>query len=132
MLISRKLDQTPSWKCFPKISSGCDTGILWKYLVWKDDLYGQTFNTTNRNYIELICFKETLWNNKASEHFRLWGKKWKKKSEKKRGVLIEMVIRGWNNAQSSDMTEHICHLISHKYSQFQVLSGHILKKKFKI
>ena len=27
------------------------------------------------------------------------------------------------------MTEHICHLIGHKFSQFQALSGHFVKKK---
>ena len=32
-------------------------------------------------------------------------------------------------ARSSDMTECTCHLISHKFYQFQVLSGHFGKRK---
>ena len=38
--------------------------------------------------------------------------------------------RGRNSVRSSDMTEHICHLIGHKFSQFQALSGHFLKKNW--
>ena len=40
--------------------------------------------------------------------------------------------RGRNKALSSDMTEHIRHLIGHKFSQFQALSGQFVKKKLKI
>ena len=40
--------------------------------------------------------------------------------------------RGQGNAQSSDMTERICHLTVHKFSQFQALSGHFRNKKSKI
>ena len=39
---------------------------------------------------------------------------------------------GQNNAWSSDMTEHICHLIGHKFSQSQALPGHFVKKNLKI
>ena len=35
------------------------------------------------------------------------------------------VSRGQNNAQSSGMTEHICHLIGQKISQFQALCGQL-------
>ena len=41
-------------------------------------------------------------------------------------------FRGRNKALSSDMTELICHLIGHKFSQFQALSGLFVKKKLKI
>ena len=34
------------------------------------------------------------------------------------------------NAQSLDMIERIFHLMGHKFSQFQVLSDHFVKKKF--
>ena len=37
--------------------------------------------------------------------------------------------KGRNNARSLDMTERICHLIGHKFSQFQALSGHFVNKK---
>ena len=49
------------------------------------------------------------------------------------GKLTEkpMPNKGRNNAWSSEMTERICHLIGHKYSQFQALSGHFVKKKLK-
>ena len=46
--------------------------------------------------------------------------------------VITVVSRGRNNTQSSDMIKCICHLISHKFSQFQVLSGHFVSKKLKI
>ena len=49
-------------------------------------------------------------------------------------IYINIYIdRGRNNAQSSHMTEHIFHLISHKLSQFQAsFSDHLVKKKVKI
>ena len=40
--------------------------------------------------------------------------------------------RGRNNARSLDLTERICHLIGHKFSQFQVLLGHFVNEKLKI
>ena len=40
--------------------------------------------------------------------------------------------RGRNNAQSLDMTEHICRLTSHNFFQFQTLSGHFVNIKPKI
>ena len=38
-------------------------------------------------------------------------------------------VRGRNNAWSSDMTECICHLIGHKFPQFQVMLDHFGKQK---
>ena len=40
--------------------------------------------------------------------------------------------RGRNNARSSDMTERIYYLMGDKFSQFQALSGHFVKRKLKI
>ena len=40
--------------------------------------------------------------------------------------------RGQNNARSSDTTEVICHLVGHKFSQFQALSSHFVNKKLKL
>ena len=45
---------------------------------------------------------------------------------------VSTKLRGQNNTPSSDMTKSICHLISHKFSQFLVLSGHFGTKKSKI
>ena len=45
---------------------------------------------------------------------------------------VSAKLRGPNNTLSSDMTKSICHLISHKFSQFLVLSGHFGTKKSKI
>ena len=42
------------------------------------------------------------------------------------------LCRDQNNAQSLDMTENICHLVGHKFSQFQALSSHFVNKKLKI
>ena len=46
--------------------------------------------------------------------------------------IKKLIAQGWNKAQSLDMTEHICHLISHKFSQFQSLPSHFVNKKLKI
>ena len=43
-----------------------------------------------------------------------------------------MYVRDQKYAQSLDMIERIFHLTSHKFSQFQVLPYHFVKKKFKI
>ena len=48
---------------------------------------------------------------------------------------IEFILpyfRGQNKALSSDMTKPICHLIGHKFSQFQALHSHFVKRKLKI
>ena len=42
---------------------------------------------------------------------------------------LVIASQGSNNAWSSDMTEHICHLIGHKCSKFQALSGLFLEQK---
>ena len=34
------------------------------------------------------------------------------------GAIYDQAYSGQNNAWSSDMTERICHLIGHKFSQF--------------
>ena len=46
--------------------------------------------------------------------------------------FLKAVASRRNNTWSSDMTECICHLIGHKYSQFQTLSCHFVKKNLKI
>ena len=33
-------------------------------------------------------------------------------------AIYDQTYRGQNNTRSSDMTERICHLIGHKFSQF--------------
>ena len=40
--------------------------------------------------------------------------------------------RGQNNAPSWNITKHICHLIGHKFSQFQALPGHFVNKNQKL